>query len=175
MQGYVLRYAFWAPLLFALLYFEGFSPLFFIANLQTVLTAKLTEVGIVLCALPITLDGIVIAFKSGFTLQILHECNGFAPILLFWAAVWSYPTDIKLKVFWTLLGYTVLIMVNIMRIMLILYVVDIDKDNLTWSHNYVGRYGMGVMTLMLFWIFTQIAEVKPYRFLTTISSQKGKE
>ena len=164
MKGYVLRYAFWAPLLFALIYFEGFSPLFFIANLQTALTANLTEMVIHLLTLPISVDGIVITFKSGFYLRILHECNGLAPILLFWAAVWSYPTAIRVKVFWTLAGYFVLVVLNILRIMLVLYVVDIDRENLVWSHHYVGRYGMGVMTLTLFWIFTSVAEVKEYRY-----------
>ncbi len=164
MKGYVIRYAFWAPLLFGLIYFQNFSPLFFISTLQTDLTTLLTAAGIDLLQLPIQMQGIEMVLRDGLHLRILHECNAMAPLLLFAAAVWSYPTHFQTKAFWTLLGYLLLMLLNIGRIMFVLYVVDIDRENLTWSHHYLGRYGMGVMTLVLFWVFTNVVEVKNYRY-----------
>jgi len=164
MKGYALRYAFWALLLFALFYFKAYSPLFFISDLQTDLTTILTARGVDFLQLPVQMDGIEIVLADGLHLRILHECNAMAPLLLFAAAVWSYPTALRTKALWTFVGYLTLVFLNIARIMFVLYVVDIDRKNLEWSHHYVGRYGMGVLTLALFWVFTEVAEVKGFWF-----------
>ncbi len=162
MKGYALRYAFWALLLFALFYFKSYSPLFFISDLQTDLTTLLTAFGIDLLGLPVQMDGIEMVMRDGLHLRIMHECNAMAPLLLFAAAVWSYPTGLRTKALWTLLGYVLLVLLNLARIMFVLYVVDIDRVNLEWSHHYVGRYGMGFLTLGLFWLFTEMVGVKGY-------------
>ncbi len=159
MAGYALRYAFWSLLFFALIYFEGFSPLFFFNQLQTELTSILTAFGISLSGLPIRMDAPLLLFESGTRLQILDSCNGLAPFLLYAAALLAYPAYNKQKLTGIVLGYLVLMLLNMARIMLILYEVSLDPANLTWTHDYVGRYGMGVMTLMLFWLFTEKVEV----------------
>ena len=150
--------------LILLSYLSQYSPLFFISDLQTDLTTILTAIGIDFLRLPVQMDGIEMVLADGLHLRILHECNAMAPLLLFAAAVWSYPTDLRTKVLWTVVGYLLLVLLNIARIMFVLYVVDIDRDNLEWSHHYVGRYGMGVLTLALFWVFTEVVEVKGFWF-----------
>jgi exosortase/archaeosortase family protein len=160
MTGYAVRFAVLAPLFFALLYFEGFSPLIFVNEMQTELTAFLTEEGIALFAMPIRMDGNTLLFEHGMRLYIVNDCNGLAPVLFFWSAVLAFPTLLKRKVSWLLAGYAALTALNMIRIIAIAYGVTLDAESFGWSHNIVGRYGMGLFTLALFWIFTLSVEIR---------------
>ena len=160
MSGYAVRYVVLAPLLFALFYFEGFSPLLFINALQTELTVLLTKAGITLFAMPIRMEGNTLAFGHGIRLYIVNACNGFASVLFFWSAVLAFPTRLKEKVLWLLVGYVVLSALNVVRILAVAYGMTLDPQSFAWSHDIVGRYGTGVFILLLFWLFTRGVEIK---------------
>ena len=159
MLRYTLLYILWGPVLFGLIYFEGFSPFFFLNNLQTDLTIFLTFSGLDLFSFPVDTHGDLVLFPSGLILKIHYTCNAMAPILLYTAAIVSYPTDIKNKVSWIIAGYFILVGLNLIRMLLVAYAVIVDPDSFHWAHNYVGRYGMGVLTLFIFFVFTQKALV----------------
>lgn len=180
MGGYVWRYALWASLLFALVYFEGFSPLFFLGELQTELTAFLTGQGIALFSMPVHMQGHALVFEHGMKLFIVRECSGLATIVLFWAAVLAFPTTPGSKAAWLFIGYAVLTMLNLVRILAVAYGVSFDPGSLGWAHDIAGRYGMGLLTLALFWIFTLRTEVvrrgAPFAFLfNTFKSRRPDE
>ena len=160
MSGYALRYFVLAPLCFALVYFEGLSPLHFVNELQTALTAHLTQAGIVLFAMPIRMEGNTLVFEHGMRLSIVNACNGLAPVLFFWSAVLAFPTRVKAKFSWLLTGYAVLTALNMVRILAVVYGVTLDAQSFWWSHDIVGRYGVGIFTLTLFWIFTRSVEIR---------------
>jgi len=166
MLRYTLLYILLGPILFGLIYFDGFSPLFFLNNLQTKLTIFLTFSGLDLFNLPVATHGDLVLFPSGLILKIHYTCNAMAPILLYTAAIVSYPTDIKSKVYWLIAGYFILVGLNLIRMLLVAYAVIIDPDSFHWAHNYVGRYGMGVLTLCIFYFFTQKVPVLKNTFAT---------
>ena len=159
MTAYAVRYAIVALLLFSLVYFEGFSPLFFLNELQTALTVQMTQSAVSLFSLPIRMEDNVLIFKHGMQLFVVNDCNGLAPLLLFWSAVAAFPTTLKTKIPWLLMGYVLLTMLNLIRIVAVAYGVTLDPQSFGWSHDIAGRYGMGVLTLLLYWIFTLRVEV----------------
>ena len=171
MSGYVVRYAVWAPLLFALVCSEGGSPLYFIGELQTELTAYLTERGIALFAMPIRMEGDTLVFEHGMKLFVGHECSGLAPIVLFGAAVLAFPTTPRSRAVWLFIGYVVLTALNLVRILGVAYGVSLDPGSFGWAHDIAGRYGMGILTLALFWLFTLSAEVDRHCANRTVTRQ----
>jgi exosortase/archaeosortase family protein len=156
---YTLLYIILGPVLFGLIYFEDFSPLFFLNDLQTDLTTLLVTYGVAFFDLPITMQGPLMFFDNGAKLIIHYTCNAMTPILLYTAAIVSYPTWIKNKIIWLIGGYVALVALNLVRMLLVSYAVTIDPDYFHWAHNYIGRYGMGVLTLTIFYIFTQHVSV----------------
>lgn len=98
--------------------------------------------------------------SNGMNLNIVHECNGLTPFLLYFAAVLSYPTVWKEKFIWSLLVYIVLLIVNVIRMLLITLVVLDQPDLFHFAHHWVGRYAVGLLTLGLFFLFTYFVPVQ---------------
>jgi exosortase/archaeosortase family protein len=98
-------------------------------------------------------------FDNGARINIDYTCNGLTAILLYTVAILSYPTHIKNKITWFTGGYIIIVAINLLRIFFFSYAVTINPDYFYWSHDYVGRYGMGLLTLSFFFIFTLYARV----------------
>jgi len=159
MFKYTLLYIIWGPVLFGLIYIEHISPLFFLNDLQTDLTTILTAYGIEFFNLPIHMQERLVYFENGTVLMIHYTCNAMTPILLYSAAVISYPTQIQSKIIWLIGGYFTLVILNLVRLILVSYAVTLNPDNFELTHDYLGRYGMGILTLSIFFIFTHFVTV----------------
>ena len=159
MFGFIVRYVFWVCLLFWMVFFEPFSPLFIINQLQTDLMISLTWLWVDALELPLYIQDNTLLLANGMNLRIVHECNGLTPFLLFLAAVLAYPTFWKNKVVWAIFGYIVLLIINVMRMLLITLVVLDHPDLFHFAHNWVGRYSVGLLTLGLFFLFTYFVPV----------------
>ena len=154
MLRFAIGYGIWVSLLFILLYIEGLSPLFFISEMQTQLTIQLTEIWISFFHIPVIQQGDTLILEHGMQLQILHECNGLVPYLLLISAILAFPTSLKSKVLWMVIFYGLLLVINMLRIYLITLVVIDSPDLFKISHDWVGRYSVGILTLLLFYWFT---------------------
>ena len=56
-----------------------------------------------------------------------------------------------------------LLSLNMLRIILITLVVIVYPDSFAWAHDIVGRYSIGIITLLLFYYFTtQVKVSTPY-------------
>ncbi len=157
MLWFVLRFAIWSLLLFALIYFTD-SPFYFINVFQTDATIFVTDFWINHFNIPVTLEGNTVVFDHGLHLLILNECNGLTPLILYLAAILAYPTRYRIKVRWLLGGMIVLLTLNMVRIVMITLVVILYPDSFRWAHDFVGRYGIGAVTLYLFYFFTTHVE-----------------
>lgn len=155
---FVLRYIFWSLSLFGLVYFENFSPFIFLSDLQTSLTIYLTQFWIDMFDIPIQISKEVLIYTHGFTLKIVNECNGMIAFLLFLAAVFSYPTSIKTKLFWVPFSYFILLFVNTIRIDGIAYHVMEHPENFKFVHHVLGRYFMTLVPLILFYVMTRVSK-----------------
>lgn len=165
MGWFTLRYTFWGPFLFGLLYFENFSPLIIFNEWQTALSVVITHHCITLFDIPVTMIGPKLFFDHGLRLTIVHECNAMAAFLLFLAAVLSYPAPKKMKVCWIFIGYGVLLLANTVRLVGITYHVVDSPENFVFLHEVVGRYAIAVIPLILFYFFSNRAPLrKPVGF-----------
>jgi exosortase/archaeosortase family protein len=156
---YLFCYGVWAGALFALIFFEGFSPFHFINELQTLLTIRLTNLWIDAFNIPVHMFDEKMIFEHGLELLIANSCNGMTPILLFVAGALSYPTDYQSKIVWILSGYVALTSINMLRIYLITLWVIENPQSFDFTHDFVGRYVVGTITLLLFYLFTQRVKV----------------
>ena len=159
MSKYTLLYILWGSILFGLLFIEGYSPLFFLNNLQTDLTIFLVSSGVDFFNLPIKMQGSVMIFDNAAKIFIHDSCNGMTAILLYTAGIIAYPTWLKNKAIWFTGGYIFIVFLNILRLLFVSYMVAINPDYFHWSHDYIGRYGMGIFTLFSFFIFTQYVKL----------------
>ena len=151
---FVLLYLFWAALLYVAIYFENFSPLIFINNLQTDLSIYLTQLWIDLFDIPIQMIDATLVYANGLKLEIVNECNGLAAFLFFLAAVLSYPASIKNKIIWIVFSYFLLVIANAIRLDWILYHVIEHPEDFTFIHEVVGRYVIATIPLILFYLFS---------------------
>ena len=165
--GFVLRYVFWTSLLYLAIYFENFSPLLFINNLQTDLSIYLTQLWINFFDIPIQMSGATLVYTHGLKLEILNECNGLAAFLFFLAAVIAYPASKKDKFIWIIMAYFLLLIANTIRLDWILYHVIEHPEDFTFIHEVVGRYVISTIPLVLFYLFSdRHTEVRPRQSLT---------
>lgn len=154
MWWFVLRYSFWAPFLFALIYFEKFSPLIIINHLQSDLSIYLTQLWINATKVPIQMFGATLIFTNGLKLEIVNECNGLAAFLLLLAAIIAYPAPKKNKFFWVIFSYIFLVAANSIRLDSIAYHMIEHPENFKFVHEVVGRYIFTMITLLLFYFFS---------------------
>jgi len=159
MFKYTLLYILLGSIFFGLIYIENFSPFFFINELQRDFTLVLLSYGVELLNFPIKMQEQLMIFDNGKKISIDYACNGLTAILLYTVAILSYPTRIKNKITWFIGGYITIVSLNLFRILFVSYAVIINPDYFHWSHDYVGRYGLGLSTLILFFLFTQYVRV----------------
>jgi len=67
----------------------------------------------------------------------------------------AYPSTVKHKIFWMFLGYILFFVVNIVRILLVVYVTENGKGqgDFYWSHDLVGNTLLMLTGLGLFIAF----------------------
>jgi exosortase/archaeosortase family protein len=160
MGEFTLQYLLWSPLLFGLFYFENFSPFILINQLQTDLTIYLMHQWISFYTLHVTMIGADLFFDHGLHLTVVNECNGMAAFLLFFAAVLSYPTFGHGKVVYLIIGYFILLFLNMVRLTGITYYVIDHPEAFTLLHEVIGRYVIAGIPLILFYIFSSRCPLK---------------
>lgn len=145
--------------LFALTYFDNYSPLIVVSNLQTELSVYLTTQFIDAFDIPVVMNGSSLHFQHGMVLHIVNECNGLAAMLLFLAGTMAYPASKKDIVKWSVLGYVLLLVANTIRLCLITYHVVDNPQDFEFVHEVLGRYGFALVSLVLFYFFIKYSAV----------------
>ena len=144
---------------FAALYFLFLIGLFtlFYADTNVVSTSvndaqtSLTLFFLNLFLEPAQLKGIEIWINPHYKIIINQACNGMIPILFLFAAILAYPSSLWHKIMWMGIGYVLFSLVNILRILLVIYFVKQEEGqgNFYWSHDLLGNVllmgvGLGV-------------------------------
>lgn len=160
MLRFSISYFIWMGLLFFLFFFSGISPFFIINELQTQLTILITQNWVTLFDLPVLIQADTLILKNGLHLQILHECNGLTPFLLYAAAILAYPAYSRAKAVWLFFGYILLVAINTLRMLFITLVVTDYPDQFHLVHDWIGRYTVAILTIALFFWFTERVQVK---------------
>ena len=151
---FTFRFALWSALLFGFIYFENNFILHTLYHLQTDAVVSIFKTWVMYFDIPVKLSGELVIFDHGLILAILDECNGLTPLLLYLAAVLAYPTLYKVKIPWVIGGTAILLTLNMLRIIFItIYVIDVPSC-FECAHNIIGRYSIGISTLLIFYFFT---------------------
>ena len=148
MKKFIVLYFLFLALLFTSLYANtsGFSNM--INEGQTQLTLYFLN----LFLEPNQLKGIDIWINPHYKIIINQACNGMIPILFLWASILAYPSTIWHKTVWIVLGYFIFSLVNVFRILLVVYFAEqkAGQANFYWSHDLLGNSMLMIVGLGLF-------------------------
>ena len=138
--------------LFFVLFYAVSSPLSTLVNEgQTRLTLFFLD----LFLAPGQLQGIDIWINPHYKIIINRACNGIVPVLFLFASILAYPSTLWHKIWWMGIGYTLFSLVNVFRILLVVYFVEQEggKGNFYWSHDLIGNALLMAVGLGLFIAF----------------------
>jgi len=139
-------------LLFALFYWDTSILSLYLNQLQTDLTALWTS-WIVPAEL---MQGHHIIISEDYRLVIEKACNGMIPYLFFLASIIAFPSSYWHKIVWALVGYILLMVVNVLRIgMVTEFVLDGGRQNFSFAHDYIGNSITVATALFLFILFVK--------------------
>ncbi|MCF6244700.1 MAG: archaeosortase/exosortase family protein [Sulfurovum sp.] len=101
------------------------------------------------------LKGIDIWIHPQYKIIINQSCNGVIPILFLVASILAYPSSVLHKILWIFIGYAVFSIVNVLRILLVVYATEYGEGQgeFYWSHDLVGNFLLMVTGLILFVLF----------------------
>jgi len=155
MKRFIALYFLFLALLFTFFYADTSAVSTFLNEGQTKLTLFFLDIFLA----PDQLVGIDIIINPHYKIIINQACNGIIPILFLFASILAYPSGIAHKILWMFIGYMLFSIVNILRILLVVYFVEAEggRENFYWSHDLLGNVILIVLGLGLFVLFIKIA------------------
>jgi exosortase/archaeosortase family protein len=156
MKRFIVLYFLFLAILFTFFY-AYINPVSTAVN-ESQTTLTLSMLGLFLD--PAQLQGIDIWINPHYKIIINHTCNGLIPILFLFASILAYPSASWHKVYWMIAGYVVFSLVNVWRILLVVYFVEQkgEQGNFYWSHDLLGNTILMATGLTLFILFIKTAK-----------------
>ena len=165
MKRFIVLYFLFLAILFTFFYADTSIVSTFLNEGQT----KLTLFFLDMFLSPGQLKGIDIWINPDYKIIINQACNGIAPILFFFASILAYPSDIAHKAVWMVIGYLLFSVVNVVRILVVVYFVEGEsgRGNFYWSHDLLGNallmgVGLGLFILFIKTSKRRVDAVKSY-------------
>ncbi len=156
MKRFIALYFLFLVILFTFFYADTSIVSGFLNDGQTKLTLFFLDIFLA----PNQLVGIDIMINPYYKIIINQACNGMIPILFFFASILAYPSGIVHKIVWMVIGYLLFSVVNVIRILLVVYFVEGEggRGNFYWSHDLLGNSLLMVLGLGLFVMFIKTAK-----------------
>ncbi len=158
MKRFITLYFLYLILLFVFFYAHTSAVSMFFNDNQTKLTLFFLNIFLD----PTQIRGIDIWINPQYKIVISQACNGIIPILFLFASILAYPSMWWLKIFWMSIGYVLFSLINVLRILMVVYFVEQEggKENFYWSHDLIGNILLMVTGLGLFILFIKTSKVK---------------
>ncbi|BCD68927.1 archaeosortase/exosortase family protein [Nitratiruptor sp. YY09-18] len=86
---------------------------------------------------------------------IKFGCNGLEAVLIYLAGVFAYPTKLKSKIIYGILGTVILEVINIARIALLAWTIEYYPKYFDLMHTYVTQSVMIVLAFLAFLFYLQ--------------------
>ncbi len=154
MNKFIILYPISLLLLFIVFYFDTSIISTTINNFQqNLIIEAISQI------FPNRVEDNFIIITEHYKLSIDKACNGIVSILFFIAPILVYPTYIRYKIIAILIGYIVLSLANIIRIIFITYMVIEDKSNFSLSHDLIGNIFLLVVGVGLFMVFLRGSKI----------------
>ena len=156
MKRFIVLYFLFLAILFTFFYAHVNPLSIYVNEAQTAFT--LTILGLFLD--PAQLQGIDIWINPYYKIIINQSCNGLIPIFFLFASLLAYPSGLWHKVYWMIAGYMVFTLVNVWRILLVVYFVEQkgEQGNFYWSHDILGNTILMITGLTLFILFIKTSK-----------------
>jgi exosortase H (IPTLxxWG-CTERM-specific) len=132
----------------AFIYSRLLGTAFFVAFLSH--TANAAAATLNLLGGQVSVSGAVIS-NGGFSVSIGSGCDGLVPIMLFICAVLVYPCKIKYKAAGTILGIVCLYLLNLLRIISLLYIGEHFREFFDMAHLLLWQSAM-ILTTVVLWL-----------------------
>ena len=155
-KKFILFYLVYMFLLFTLIELEYFKNLLQINPTYSAVVAKVSAFAFT----PFVEASYVGNFihLPNATLDIKFGCNGLESILLYIAAILAYAATLKQKLYGLVIGFIVINVINIFRILVLGYVLLEHKDMFDIMHHYVTQNIMIVFVFMVFIVYMRLIE-----------------
>lgn len=90
----------------------------------------------------------------GFTVQVLDMCNGVEATLILWCAILAFPAPLAYKLKGLLVGTLTVHVLNIGRIISLLYLGAWDQQWFHWFHVYIwdAVIMLDILVIFLVWL-----------------------
>ncbi len=159
MKQFIVRYFLFLAVLFVFFYAPTSVVSACVNDGQSNLTLYLLEFFLK----PGQLQGIDIWINPHYKIVINQSCNGMIPTLFLWASILAYPAGFLHKMLWIFLGYAVFSIVNVGRILFVVYATEHGegKAEFYWSHDLAGNFLLMVTGLLLFILFIKTSSKVP--------------
>ncbi len=157
MKRFIALYFLYLLILFTLFY----TDISVLSNLANEAQTKLTIFFLKIFLSPGQLQGVDIWINPHYKIIINQACNGLIPIIFLFAAICAYPSTLWHKIYWMMTGYTVFTLVNVFRILFVVYFVEqkAGRENFYWSHDLVGNALLMAVGLGLFIAFIKTSSL----------------
>lgn len=109
---------------------------------------------------PNQIRGDEIVMSAYYRIIITKACNGVIPILLYISMVWAYPRAIFDKILWSLLGYVVITIINVVRILIVVAIVGDERGRFVFTHDIGGNLIFMVTILSLLGLYIRCTRRK---------------
>jgi len=151
MKLFVTLYFLFLVILFVFFY----APTTTLSDIINQGQSKLTLYFLDMFLKPEQLKGIDIWINPHYKIIINKACNGMIPILFLFASILAYPSKIGHKTLWMVLGYILFSLVNVFRILLVVYFTETGEGQkeFYWSHDLLGNMMLMLTGLGLFIAF----------------------
>ncbi|RRS31377.1 MAG: hypothetical protein P794_04150 [Epsilonproteobacteria bacterium (ex Lamellibrachia satsuma)] len=151
MKRFIVLYFLFLVLLFVFFY----APTSAVSALLNEGQSKLTLFLLDLFLKAGQLQGADIWINPHYKIIINKACNGIIPILFLFASILAYPSGMLHKLFWMIMGYILFSVVNVGRILLVVFVTQTGAghEDFYWSHDLVGNVLLMLTGLGLFIAF----------------------
>jgi archaeosortase B (VPXXXP-CTERM-specific) len=116
-------------------------------------TADITAVIANFFGLEVTAQGTLLILKTT-TFEIIQECTGLFAIMIYLSCVLAYPTTIVKKGEGIILGVPLIVLLNLGRMVFLVYIGDHHQDLFEYIHSYLwqGTFIIVVILLWFIWI-----------------------
>lgn len=115
-------------------------------------TASAVALLLRLFAFDVTTSGTLVTL-NGFGMDVVSECTGIFPIILYSACVLAAPTNIKNKGIGILFGVPILYAISLIRLVSMGFVGIFYPSMLDWAHTYLWQILLIIFVVLLLLIW----------------------
>jgi len=151
MKKFLLFYALYILSFFILIEQSYFKSLLningYFSQIVTAISAN-----IMMLFTTVSYEGNYIHLSNG-SLEVLFGCNGLESIILYIAAIFAYPATLREKGYGLLIGFMVINIINIFRIVSLGYVHLYHQSIFGVMHDYITQNIMIVLVFVVFVVY----------------------